>query len=140
MSGVSVAPFLLLSICFNIYVVAATAVVVAAIAPTNGRRKKTDFWCFRRFFSLIRAAKTPQIGHFVRFCGSANFCRLRHLLRHLLCQNFAQMLPQKRRTLRCRKNAAKSNEVPQKRRFCGVYKWQKVKNGQKSVYYVVGSL
>ena len=31
MSGVSFAPFLLLSICFNIYVVAATAVVVAAV-------------------------------------------------------------------------------------------------------------
>ncbi len=37
--------------------------------PTNGRRKKTDFWYFRRFSCLIRAAKTPQTRHFVRFCG-----------------------------------------------------------------------
>ena len=36
---------------------------IASPPPTNGRRRKTDFWCFRRFFSLIRAAKTPQIGH-----------------------------------------------------------------------------
>ena len=63
--------------------------------PTNGRRKKTDVWCFRRFFFwLIRATKTPQTRHFVRFCGifcgSADFCHLRHLL----CQNFAAKTPQ----------------------------------------------
>ena len=48
------------------------------------------------------------------------------------------MLTKKRRKLRCRKNVAKSNEVPKKRRFCGAYKCPKMKNGQKSVYYVVG--
>ncbi len=74
---------------------------------------------------LICAAKTPQTGRFVRFCGvfaapqlaafSRQYLRncllLRHLLRHLLFK-----------ILRCHKNAAISHEVSCLRRFFASYK------------------
>ncbi len=37
--------------------------------PATGRRKNPDFFCiFEPLFSLIGAAKTSQIGQFVRYC------------------------------------------------------------------------
>ena len=43
-------------------------------------------------------------------------------------QILMKKLAQKRRKLRCHKNAAKFNKVSCLRLFCGAYKWQKMKN------------
>ncbi len=48
------------------------------------------------------------------------------------------MLPQKRRKLRCRKNAAKFNKVSCLRHFCGAYKWQKNKKSQNPFIMLLG--
>ncbi len=37
--------------------------------PTTGRRKKRIFRVSEGFFSLLRAAKMPQMGHFVSYGG-----------------------------------------------------------------------
>ncbi len=57
--------------------------------------KKRIFGVFEAFFWLICAAKTPQIGHFVRFCGVFK-----------AAQKWPQKVPQRQRK-GCRKRCCK---------------------------------
>ncbi len=93
--------------------------------------KKRILGVFEAFFDLYTPQKRRKHDtslDFAAFLRQRKFFRLRHLLRHLLRQNFAQMVPQKRRRLWCRKNAAKFNEVLCLRRFCGTLSGKKLKN------------
>ena len=93
------------------------------------------------FFTYTRrknAANTTLREILRRFCGSTDFCRLRHLLWHLLYQNFVQIVPQKRRKWRCRK---KSRKILRGVMFAAFLRRLKVAKNEKitkSVYYVVG--
>ncbi len=98
--------------------------IIARLNPTNGRRRKTDFWCFRKFFSLVHAAKTPQIRHFVRFCGvfaAPQKFDIKGAANGAANSKNVKIF-QKRCKLRCRKNDSKSNKLFYLRRFCGAYK------------------
>ncbi len=88
--------------------------------PTNGRRKKTDFWCFQSFFYLYTPQKRRKHDTSLDF---AAFLRQRKILTQKVSQkvplkaNFDKKIGKKRRKLRCRK-------MPQnltKCRVCGVF-------------------
>ncbi len=100
--------------------------------------KKRIFGIFKGFLVLYAPQKRHKLGTSLDFVA---FLRQRILQRFwgTFCANFdfaaffCGVI-----ILCCLKNAAKFNEVPQKRCFCGAYKCPKIQNGQKYVYYVVG--
>ncbi len=92
--------------------------------------KKRIFGVFEAFFDLYAPQKRRKKD--TSLDSAAYFG---HLLAPPFALPFAapfvsKILPQKRRKLRCRKNAAKSNEVSCLRRFCVAYKWPKMKKSQ----------
>ena len=71
-------------------------------SPTTGKRKKTDFWCFRSFSDLYMPQKrrnTTLCEILRRFLATFLRALLRHRLHCLLCQSFAQNMLQKRRKI-----------------------------------------
>ena len=95
--------------------------------------KKRIFGVFEGFFDLYtpqKRRKHDTLLYFAAFLrqrkNGRKRCRKRCRKRQILTKKLAQ----KRRKLRCRKNAAKFNEVSCLRRFCGAHKWQKMKKSQ----------
>ena len=101
----------------------------------EGAKKNRMFGVFSKLFLTYMCRKNAANRTLRKILRRFLATFLRHLLRHPLrwpCGTFYVII------LRCRKNAAESNEVSYLRRFCGAYKWAKLKKSQKSVYYVVG--
>ncbi len=95
--------------------------------------KKRIFGVFEGFFDLYTPQKRRKHDtslDFAAFLRQRKNGRKRCRKRCRKGQILTKKLAQKRRKLRCRKNAAKFNEVSCLRRFCGAYKWQKMKKSQ----------
>ncbi len=108
---------------------------LASPSPTKWKAEKNGFLVFSKLFLLLRASKTPQIGHFVRFCGifaAPQNYDITGATKGAAKEKNLHKIDKKRCNLRHRKNAGESHEVTYLRHFCGAYTCSKPRFLKKS--------